>query len=94
MTLDLEAIKARAEAATPGPWERRITTFTSCGVQGPEMAIYDEGGHGEEDAEFIAHARTDIPALVAEVERLRQLKSDADAVISACVSKLRDGDEG
>ena len=27
------------------------------------------------DAEFIAHARTDIPALIKEVERLRKLEA-------------------
>lgn len=30
------------------------------------------GGHTKADAEFIAHARVDIPALVAEVERLQE----------------------
>ena len=33
-------------------------------------AVTGDGPHGEDDAEFIAHAREDVPALVAEVERL------------------------
>lgn len=77
---ELKAIEARAEAATPGPWETgeevsypgrcagiwpqgdtwNIVT-TDCGVYGPELV----------DAVFIAHARTDVPALIAEVRRLR-----------------------
>lgn len=76
--IDLDAIEARASAASPGPWQRgnRIggpaTELDDAQVYGPEMTIYDEGGHGWEDAEFIAHARTDVPALVAEVRRLRK----------------------
>lgn len=59
-----------------------------------------ESGH---DAVFIAHARADVPALVAEVERLRgevetrehaydELKSDADAEVGVLreeVERLR-----
>jgi hypothetical protein len=33
----------------------------------------------EEESEFIAHVRKDIPALVAEVRRLRSLFTEADA---------------
>lgn len=62
----LAEIKAREQAATPGPWKVGISAL-----------ITDANGHalffGEDakgNADFIAHARTDIPALVAEVERL------------------------
>lgn len=38
---------------------------------------YEEGGiRRADDSEFIAHARTDVPALVAEVERLRALTGE------------------
>ena len=72
MTLDLEAIKARAEAATPGPWSCGSEQLDDTRIQSAdgEMTIYDEGGHTWKDADFIAHAITDVPALVAEVERL------------------------
>lgn len=38
-----------------------------------EIVTTDSGVYGPSwpDAEFIAHARTDIPALIAEIERLR-----------------------
>ena len=69
-TLDLEAIKARIKSATPGPWEvwndREITqadTLKAFVVEQPATCR-------PADAEFIAHARTDVEALVAEVERL------------------------
>lgn len=96
----LLAIKARAEAATPGPWVvdlpdwgefngisskngTQILNAGSC-IPDPQTAvdyggtvhdwkeeIYDYGVHKWDDADFIAHAREDIPALLAEVERLR-----------------------
>ena len=81
-TFDLEPIKERLAAATPGPWEMSYDAddkWTSITGQ-----PYDDGGQwlvcpevatceGEPDADstFIAHAPEDIAALVAEVERLR-----------------------
>lgn len=82
--LDLDAIRARAEAATEGPWAVAPEDF------GPhtegDFPVVDRRadyiGHSPDDgvragfdlpdAEFIAHARTDVPALVEEVERLRE----------------------
>jgi hypothetical protein len=64
---ELQAIAARAEAATPGPWRS----------EGVWFEIGEPGEHGfdnmasAEDAAFIAHARSDIPRLLAEVERLQ-----------------------
>lgn len=123
MSLDLDAIKARCEAATPGPWywggnvtipggiDLRakvsgipiVMQFRRWGLQGAEPCFWkriDEGlkdagwwpaqhqrardiavrerpYRGDivrlenADAEFIAHSRADVEALVAEVERLR-----------------------
>jgi hypothetical protein len=55
---ELDVIGARANAATPGPWT---------------WPDWDDCSEQEADAnnEFIAHAREDVPALVAEVRRLR-----------------------
>lgn len=53
--LNLEEIKAREQAATPGPWPRNGSIFAANGIN---------------NADFIAHAIEDIPALIAEVERL------------------------
>lgn len=77
----LNVIKERAAKATAGPWffgvgrkerlDRRPAVI--------EHFDYDHGEsfiHGDiadiTDAEFIAHAREDVPALVAEVERLQE----------------------
>ena len=70
----LNEIEARANAATPGPWEagcndrhmHYVTTENEefCAEYGPEL--YDsQGFFSDDDTEFIAHARTDVPALVA-----------------------------
>ena len=65
----LEEIKARHEAATPGPWE----LSRDAGIYIDRDEDYCICGIGNEpDAEFIAHSRTDIPALLAEVERLQK----------------------
>jgi hypothetical protein len=69
---ELEAIRKRAEAATEGPWFVEGETVYSSGVllagAYPAM-ICDECD--ETEAEFIAHARQDVPRLLAEIERLR-----------------------
>jgi hypothetical protein len=78
MAIDLNAIRKRAEAATEGPW----TTFDDVQyIARRTVYEYDEWTESNvdviadcshmHDATFIAHARQDVPALVAEVERLR-----------------------
>lgn len=89
--IDLEAIEARAKAATPGPW--RVADARSPGsgpvrwvvaswrqvvgglvrilevVSDDEKACEARGdvlyqtSSGDLDAEFVAHAREDVPAL-------------------------------
>ena len=69
----LDEIEARANAATEGPWEegeRCVFTLDGASVVSDDVIHYVHGMAGEgvchgEDAEFIAHARTDVPALVA-----------------------------
>lgn len=68
--LDLDAIEARARAATLGPW-----TYEK-GFLSPSVAEESECGEWKYNGRFIAHARTDVPALVGEVRRLRS-KNDA-----------------
>lgn len=54
---ELQAIKARAEAATLDPWLPGAMTV----------------------AEALEQARTDVPALIAEVERLQKVHADLEA---------------
>jgi len=75
---ELSKIEARANAATPGPWtflpDQRLER-RGLGILGPSferVALMPEpAGAHPVDALFVAHARTDVPALVAEVRRLR-----------------------
>lgn len=74
MSLDIDAIKARADAATPGPWEAKCIHVYMGGegqyrVGPPNRPPSFQGVVSPSDAEFFAHAREDVPALVAEVER-------------------------
>ena len=81
--IDLEAIKTRLAAATPGEWRRDTSAYAVKGdvvytnANGDDDSLFtircDDAPCVEraEDAEFIAHARTDVKELVAEVERLR-----------------------
>ena len=67
----LNEIKERAEKATSGPWDMQDDLFV---VEGDGLILGDmvAKATSEADAKFIAHAREDIPALVAEVERLQR----------------------
>jgi hypothetical protein len=68
---ELAAIEARAEGCTRGPWNVLAigegSTLLIEDATGYRFAQVDDG----QNRKFIAHARTDIPALVAEVRRLR-----------------------
>lgn len=66
-TLQLDDIEARATAATPGPWKRSEDYSDVLAPDGSQLASYWLGWDGE----FIAHAREDVPALIAEIRRLR-----------------------
>ena len=76
MSIDLNAIKARADAATPARWGYSLFGVTHTGFVIQEHAssgLLDDGEMVKADLEFIAHAREDVPALVAEIERLREI---------------------
>ena len=93
---DLNPIKARLAAATDGPWYAHaddliggwcIRTVDTPPSEGPgEVASFIR----KEDAALIAHARADLPALVAEVEHLRATVS----FLRACVPPRRPSDYG
>jgi|SRR5690242_2381016 len=80
----VEAVAATCDA--PAPWamdtfhrgapsdcEVRVTDATDSTIYRVTAAFDDMETHLEQQAiaEFIAHARTDVPALLAEVARLR-----------------------
>lgn len=81
--LDLATIGARAEAATPGPWRSMVidadnaTVWAGGNTARTATRIARVTRRVADNAEFIAAAREDVPALVAEVERLRAALRDA-----------------
>jgi hypothetical protein len=79
---ELQAIEALAAAATPGPW-----TVVDEDYLKPTIIGGDNVGDGyvirSADAAFIAAARTDVPALVAEVRRLWRVEDVAKALSAA-----------
>lgn len=86
--LDLDPIRERLAVSTLGPWTVRREQLvrggdrTSAEVVGPAMVEVVTGDRNsecgyrdavsEEDAELIAHGRTDLEDLIAEVESLRR----------------------
>lgn len=105
--LDLDDIRARAGAATEGPWHRvgkSIQADVPLSDDGPSttkwnttvvcsVGAWGSGRPTEEDAEFIAHARTDVPALLDFAESLRDqngyFRDERDLLI-ARARKIRD----
>jgi len=88
-------IRAREQAATPGPWEARVTGYTKTGYAGgpsyfcvlvPDGPVYNVLSDmlDKDDAAFIAHARQDVPdllaALAAERERAAKLEQALDRI--------------
>jgi hypothetical protein len=80
---DSKSIRERADKATPGPWcvAGSPQDFVIAKHGGSERCSDNPVVWAEDDclsgnrvdAEFIAHARADVPRLADEVERLRQI---------------------
>lgn len=71
----LEEIRDRAEAATEGPWwtpsrMEPAEVFSGTGV-GSDVCVATESTKA--DAEFIAHARTDVPRLLAALDAVTEV---------------------
>lgn len=92
--LDLDAIEARADAATKGPWragtlehEGKVWAEDAEALGGPsvgERCLFNANLHYPHTANrvFIAAARADVPALIAEV---RRLTAENERIREACV---------
>ena len=80
----LNAVEARCEKATTGPWSAHNPSPAKSGTwitgDGWCIAVCDTrtDGQCESNATFIAHAREDIPRLLALVELLSVSGTDAD----------------
>lgn len=85
----LQEIKKRSDEATPGPWKNercnddelimQVTDTTGWREKYPFAYIAKLGGWGytmNNNEQFIAHARTDVPKLFSVIEKLiEQLNS-------------------
>lgn len=87
----MEEIEAREAKASSGPWLVTDGQHIDQYAPHPEgnrllsEGSYDSNYHmfGQDDVEFIAHARTDIPALCATVRALREQLAESDAIIKS-----------
>lgn len=86
---DLAAIRARVEAATEGPWEWEATnpamsgehwTMRIQGKPGIRFAVA-EYQHGTGNADFIANARQDVPALLTYIDELENQLDEVRALV-------------
>ena len=84
---ELTAIEGRANAATLGPWEGKenigmVSKHDACDtVFETGCGCCTENDLSAENAAFIAAARVDVPALIAEV---RKLIAERDALLLRC----------
>lgn len=77
--LDLAPIQARCDAATPGPWsadgheiyQGTPDDYTTHSLWIGETCNMDLPDRGDANGAFLANARRDVPALLAEVQLLR-----------------------
>ena len=93
MKLDIAAIKARADKAAAGPWAWN----SRHGLGAPNRLVMwpsheygcDLDIEGEEaDLDFIAHARTDIPDLIAALEAAERERDACAGLASQAVSDM------
>lgn len=101
---ELDEIEARASKATPGPWtvDNEGVEYATVGAGFDHRPCLQRwagsdahyiNGSREEDANFIAASRADVPALVAEVRRLQRKHQQNVALIGKFVSELDRKDE-
>ncbi len=81
--LELKKIEARCDAAAAGPWKSCVegrdhtsaSSFIMTGEGRERGNDIELTGATTADQDFIAHARQDIPKLLAEVRRLEKALS-------------------
>jgi len=102
----LRKIRERATKATPGPWELRklddgeyfkfaedheqvfVPAYSVRGLN--TLGNYECGAMELPNANFVAHARQDVPDLIEEVERLRKLVDETLRLYRELKAEYRD----
>lgn len=92
----LAEMSAREQAASDGPWKAGGIGDFGFHVIGPAGGVEcDDSEQGRLDATFIAAARTDVPALIAEVRRLQErLKAAEDVCVLFSWTPAVDSERG
>jgi len=92
--LDRKAARKRCEAATEAPWEVHDScSWRRIGTPSHDGAILrptnDRDGHpnlnaSNDDLDFMAHARTDLPAALDLLDRIDEVRDDLERRAAAC----------
>ncbi|MBV7671413.1 hypothetical protein STHAL_18350 [Streptomyces halstedii] len=97
MTPDREQeIRALVSAATPGPWlreddQRRLERFVTNESGTLDISFGYLGNNNQANTEFVANARSAVPELLAEVDRLRgEVSNLSDDVTGACLARYEE----
>lgn len=84
---ELDEMRARCDAATPGPWHTYQEELSKAAGIENNYAGHICGGCEYEgyfagpDADFVAHARTDLPRCIKEIQALKAVQ---DALTETC----------
>jgi len=87
----LTNIETRANAATPGPWElyegygpHFYAYLRGSHLQGIGTLNFGDGEAADADRAFVLHAREGVPALLAEIRRLRDRVAELETYATGC----------
>lgn len=84
----VDEIKARLEAATPGPWRtNKFVTFIEAEKDGEFICQFPNYYNYNGNSNLVANAPADIAFLLSEVERLKKALNTARKKLRICQSK-------
>lgn len=86
---ELAQIEARVAVAARGPWfvDEYLGSIYAKTNDGEELEVCSPDGFRRwEDRDFATHAREDIPALIAEVRRLRKIANPEQALTETAIA--------
>lgn len=96
MSIDLDAIQARVDAATEGPWGMAVSEDRKWALvlvnPGTEAEFRVARTADDDDANFIAHARMDVPALLAYARDLEARLEAGRARVGELISEQMYGE--
>jgi hypothetical protein len=89
----IEQIKERTDKATKGEWRTRSTHPPDQGFKVAEIA-YSSVVLLNDDADFIANAREDVPFLLARIAELERWKRNAIEIVGKATNRPANQTEG